>query len=109
VWLPHGNQLHPVCILLQEFFGAVQPGSWLETVEGAGHTQFMQAGPFWNWVFGLLCKRGAARGAEPILVTLPPLVAWMETHLRAKVCRRDLCPAGGAAITGMRILCMAFK
>ena len=69
---------------LATFWPAAGPGSWLALLPGAGHAEFLDAGPILNRVFDLLCRRGdgdagAGHGrAATIRTARTALVAWMD-------------------------------
>ena len=78
----------PEAATLATFWPAAGPGSWLALLPGAGHAEFLDAGPVLNRVFDLLCRRGdgdAAEGhgrAATIRAAATALVAWMDGQAR---------------------------
>jgi hypothetical protein len=69
---------------LATLWPAAGPGSWLALLPGAGHAEFLDAGPILNPVFDLLCRHGdgnprAGHGrAATIRRAGAALVAWVD-------------------------------
>lgn len=66
-----------------QFWGAVANGSWLTVVSNCSHSQFLDAPPFAQAMFNILCGTGKATNKNVIRATRPGLVAWMEDMLYA--------------------------
>lgn len=67
----------------EDFWGAVEPGSWLTVISKCTHPQFLKAPPLAQSVFDMLCGKGKTSNKNVIEATRPGLVAWMEHSLRA--------------------------